>query len=644
MHQVSEGEKLKIVFGRDENDPEKSFDCFDDIAGEIERRTIQRVGNTKNVSDKPIVLTISSPDYPDLQFTDLPGFTKTAVSGQSGDICKQIEDLNIPIIQRENTIILAIQDAGQDIGMSTALEIALRDDVDPEGQRTVGVLTKMDNLLAKTDKDRVVKIIKNETKPLKKGYFGVVNRSQDDIDKGVDVDQKREKERNVLEDPDFQEIRTRLGINELRSFISRLLADRMTQLIPELRQKANEDMNRAKEGLEQHGRFDDTDADKDDLISKLVERSMERIRTNLHGLSTNVVIDTEGTGAQMNTIIKEGALGASQVARRTYSVDDFLSKLTVAKSNVTAIRDEAFPEGLVLEIGVGLLTECYRKPFLGLLNESCEFLKQEVSKILKDTLEIYPECEKLVNKIALEEIERNKVKAEEYLNVQIDIHSRFVNCDHSEFIKMKEWMKKDKHKNHFDLWFKEKIPKARDNSRQSDDEEEDGVIDDVVDVVVDVATDFGPQTFLKKGIKSVSKVASKKVRGFYERLQGGSGDVEFNKLPSGTGDEAMLHLDLCLEYMEIVDKALVDEIPKIFIMMLCHKLLDFLKGGEAYHTSFLRRVQQEVKKSSPEEILVKSFEHEEMIKDWKTRKSVAERTIEILDKTQQKLTKLKRPS
>ena len=229
MHQVSERENLKIVFVRDEFDLEKSFDSFDDIAGEIERRTIQRVGNTKNVSDKPIVLTISSPDYPDLQFTDLPGFTKTAVSGQSGDICQQIEDLNVPIIQGENTIILAIQDAGQDIGMSTALEIALRADVDPEGQRTVGVLTKIDNLIAKTDKDRVVKIINNETKPLKKGYFGVVNRSQDAIDKGVDVDQTREKERNVLEDPDFQEIRSRLGINELRSFISRLLADRMTQ-------------------------------------------------------------------------------------------------------------------------------------------------------------------------------------------------------------------------------------------------------------------------------------------------------------------------------------------------------------------------------------------------------------------------------
>ena len=101
-------------------------------------------------------------------------------------------------------------------------------------------------------------------------------------------------------------------------------------------------------------------------------------------------------------------------------------------------------------------------------------------------------------------------------------------------------------------------------------------------------------------------------------------------------------MDLCLEYMEIVDKALMDEIPKIFIMMLCHKLLDFLKGGEAYHTSFLRKVMQKVKESSPEEVLVKSFEHEEMINDLKTKLKAAEKTIVILDNTQLKLTNLKK--
>ena len=76
-------------------------------------------------------------------------------------------------------------------------------------------------------------------------------------------------------------------------------------------------------------------------------------------------------------------------------------------------------------------------------------------------------------------------------------------------------------------------------------------------------------------------------------------------------------------------------------MMLCHKFLDFLKGGEAYPTSFLRKVQEKVKDSSPDEVLVLSFDHEKIIKDWKNKISVAERTIEILDQTQQKLTNLK---
>ena len=44
-------------------------------------------------------------------------------------------------------------------------------------------------------------------------------------------------------------------------------------------------------------------------------------------------------------------------------------------------------------------------------------------------------------------------------------------------------------------------------------------------------------------------------------------------------DEAKLHIDLCMEYMEIVDNALVDEVPKIFIMMLVMKTIDFLNGG-----------------------------------------------------------------
>ena len=60
----------------------------------------------------------------------------------------------------------------------------MREDVDPEGRRTVGVL---DLLRSSSDKERVARVLENKTKHLELCYFGVVSRSQDDIEKNIDV-------------------------------------------------------------------------------------------------------------------------------------------------------------------------------------------------------------------------------------------------------------------------------------------------------------------------------------------------------------------------------------------------------------------------------------------------------------------------
>ena len=40
---------------------------------------------------------------------------------------------------------------------------------DPKGERTIGVLTKLDNIQSTTDRKRVLDILDNKTKPLKLG-------------------------------------------------------------------------------------------------------------------------------------------------------------------------------------------------------------------------------------------------------------------------------------------------------------------------------------------------------------------------------------------------------------------------------------------------------------------------------------------
>ena len=135
-------------------------------------------------------------------------------------------------------------------------------------------------------------------------------------------------------------------------------------------------------------------------------------------------MDNPATGNQLNRMIKNGAIKASEVARTSLGVEEFHQKLIVARGNVTAIRDNTFPECLVLDIGVAILTECYREPFQQLLDESCLFLKDEISKVLRETLNMFPKFEELVQTVASEEIDLNKDKAEEYLNVQIGMHKR----------------------------------------------------------------------------------------------------------------------------------------------------------------------------------------------------------------------------
>ncbi len=78
-----------------------------------------------------------------LTLVDLPGLTKVPFVGdQPRDIERQIRDMLVKYIAKPNAIILAVTAANTDLANSDGLKMAR--DVDPEGTRTIGVLTKVD--------------------------------------------------------------------------------------------------------------------------------------------------------------------------------------------------------------------------------------------------------------------------------------------------------------------------------------------------------------------------------------------------------------------------------------------------------------------------------------------------------------------
>jgi replication fork clamp-binding protein CrfC len=83
---------------------------------------------------------------------------------------------NFTTFSNTRSVILAVSPANVDLANSESLKIARA--VDPNGRRTIGVLTKLDLMDAGTN---ALDVLTGRVYPLKLGFIGVVNRSQQDI-------------------------------------------------------------------------------------------------------------------------------------------------------------------------------------------------------------------------------------------------------------------------------------------------------------------------------------------------------------------------------------------------------------------------------------------------------------------------------
>jgi len=192
IHMDDEDYELTAEFGDEKG---KVYNDFSEVKAMIEEKTNQVAGSKKNIVDKPITLTISAYKCPTLTLIDLPGITRIPMknSDQPEDIEKITIKMTMDYIQDERTIILCVVPANADLTTSDAINLARK--VDPEGERTLGVLTKIDLMDKGTS---AIPALNNETVELKHGYVAVKNRSQADIKSNMPVSEALEEEKKIL--------------------------------------------------------------------------------------------------------------------------------------------------------------------------------------------------------------------------------------------------------------------------------------------------------------------------------------------------------------------------------------------------------------------------------------------------------------
>jgi GTP-binding protein EngB required for normal cell division len=228
-----------------EKKDEKFFD-FTKVRETIEELTDKRCGTKKNIVDDPIVLNIYSPTCPDLTLIDLPGITKIPIEGQDPNIKKITKEMAARYCKDPLTIILCVTAANQDITTSDGLQMAR--EIDPEGIRTIGVLTKLDIMDAGTD---ARKALLNQEVPLKLGYVGVKNRSKQDLMDKIPMKEALDKERDFFNmHPVYRKLPPGyLGTDILIQKLTKLLFKKIREILPTVIKEINSHIKQSEEEL-----------------------------------------------------------------------------------------------------------------------------------------------------------------------------------------------------------------------------------------------------------------------------------------------------------------------------------------------------------------------------------------------------------
>ncbi|GME77201.1 unnamed protein product [Ambrosiozyma monospora] len=213
--------------------PGKKFYDFDEIRKEIVRETEAKTGKNAGISPVPINLRIYSPHVLTLTLVDLPGLTKVPVGDQPRDIEKQIRDMLLKFISKPNAIILAVNAANQDLANSDGLKLAR--EVDPEGVRTIGVLTKVDLMDEGTD---VIDILAGRVIPLRAGYVPVINRGQKDIENHKTIRAALLDEKKFFEGhPSYSSKATYCGTPYLAKKLNAILLNHIRATLPDIKMR-----------------------------------------------------------------------------------------------------------------------------------------------------------------------------------------------------------------------------------------------------------------------------------------------------------------------------------------------------------------------------------------------------------------------
>ncbi|KAI1294176.1 Dynamin [Halotydeus destructor] len=313
----------------------KKFSDFEAIRKEIEDETDRMTGGNKNIS--PV-----------------------AIGDQPVDIETQIRDMILTFIKKETCLILAVTSASQDLATSDALKLAK--EVDPEGLRTIGVITKLDLMDEGTD---ARDILENRLLPLRRGYIGVVNRSQRDIEGRKDIRLAVDGERKFfLAHSAYRHMADRMGTPYLQRVLNQQLTNHIRDSLPALRDRLQKQLLVLERDVEEFKHFrPDDPTRKTKAMLHMIQQLQTDFERNIEGSGSAAINTNElSGGARINRLFHERF--PFEIVKMEFDEKELRREIAYAIRNIHGIRVGLFTPDMAFEAIVKKQIGRLREPSL----------------------------------------------------------------------------------------------------------------------------------------------------------------------------------------------------------------------------------------------------------------------------------------
>ena len=405
-------EKAYAIIGKesDLSASGKHIQSIDKIPKRIEELT-EELSTNGGVVDAPIHLKVVGKNMPTLTLIDLPGITHISVNNAQEDIHSHTSSLVEKYIENSNMIILCVIPANEDFANAEAIKLAKR--YDPDGVRTIGVVTKIDTCTEHTKIDEKLKGIGNNVK-LGLGFIAVRNKLPNE--KELSIHRLRQLESDFFKSSSlFKNVSKEFyGTEKLISKITKLQIKEVDKYLPKMKAQLIESIKSTEDKLSNSSLHLQSDGEKMQYIMRIVMQIRNMFKDLAEGCYPN--------NCQHKMLVRLGNIYDHYSNAVVDVLPDFLSEewenkiAVVIKESQEILLDNFMSQNAFKTIFKDTHIEIYKDLSEKLISQIAQYVELVYNSIISECISTnFTELrEKIKNNVA-KNLEKNKELCFEFI-------------------------------------------------------------------------------------------------------------------------------------------------------------------------------------------------------------------------------------